>query len=131
LALVLWSPKESKQVGWTPKVLVGGQGEQGWTLRKMSLWGDGCEAPWGNTTALGREVVGVDNAHSDNQRTLEEEALDITGWAQGQFTGRSVCSKATSLTSTPISTKQGYKTHTQTGLDKRGPHKVEGCAPRR
>lgn len=30
---------------YTPKVLVGGQGEQGWTLRKMGLWGDGREAP--------------------------------------------------------------------------------------
>lgn len=76
-------------------------------------------------------MVGVDNAHSDNQKTLEEEALDITGWAQGQLTGGLVCSKATSLAWTPISTKQGYKTHTQTELDKRGPHKVEGCALRR
>lgn len=80
--------------GWhTSKILEGGQGGQGWTLSKMGLWEDGCEAPSGDTTALGREVVGVDNAHSDNQRALKEEALDITGWAQGQLTGDSVRSR--------------------------------------
>lgn len=91
--------------------LEGGQGEQGWTLSKMGLWGDGCEAPLGDTTAPGREVVGVDNAHGDNQRALEDKALDITGWAQGQLTGDSVCSKPPPYPR-PLSVPNKYIRHT-------------------
>lgn len=34
----------------------------------------GVELLEGDSAGLGREVLGVDNAHSDNQRALEEEA---------------------------------------------------------
>lgn len=44
------------------------EGNLGHTLSKMGLWIDGCVAPQGDTTALGKEVVSADNAHSDNQR---------------------------------------------------------------
>lgn len=102
----------------------------GQTPSKKGFWVDGCVALQGDTTAQGAEVVHGDNAHSDNQQALAEEALDIAGWAQpqGQLTGRAaVCSEENSSPPmTPISTDQAHKMHTQVGLDTGVPTRLQG-----
>lgn len=81
-------------------------GTLGHTASNMGFWIDGWVAPQGDTRTLGKDVLNADNAHSDNQRTQAEEALDITGWAQPQAPlpgPEVVCSENASLPATPIS----------------------------
>lgn len=116
------------RTGMSPKSGKAGRRGTGSYFKQEGLWVEGCVAPRGDTTALGREVVSADNAHGDKQRAPAEEALDITGWAQpqGQLSGPAVCSENSSPPVTPISAKQAHKMHTQAGLNRGVPTRLQG-----